>query len=45
MDIHGVKAYSTIGVDPQTHHMTGVIDQLNRGPRPSECPGGQFRTR
>jgi len=27
MDIHGVKAHSTIGVDPQTHHMTGVIDQ------------------
>ncbi len=27
MDIHGVKAHSTIGIDPQTHHMTGVIDQ------------------
>lgn len=27
MDIHGVKAHSTIDVDPQTYHMTGVIDQ------------------
>jgi hypothetical protein len=27
MDIHGVKVHSTIGIDPQTHHMTGVIDQ------------------
>jgi hypothetical protein len=27
MDIEGVKIHSTIGVDPQTHHMTGVIDQ------------------
>jgi hypothetical protein len=27
MDIQGVKVHSTIGIDPQTHHMTGVIDQ------------------
>ncbi len=27
MDLEGVKVHSTIGVDPQTHHMTGVIDQ------------------
>jgi len=27
MEIHGVKVHSTIGIDPQTHHMTGVIDQ------------------
>ncbi|GGJ01095.1 hypothetical protein GCM10008995_08710 [Halobellus salinus] len=26
-DLEGVKIHSTIGVDPQTHHMTGVIDQ------------------
>jgi hypothetical protein len=27
MDIQGVKVHSTIGIDPQTHNMTGVIDQ------------------
>jgi hypothetical protein len=27
MDLEGVKVHSTIGIDPQTHHMTGVIDQ------------------
>jgi len=27
MDIQGVKVHSTIGIDSQTHHMTGVIDQ------------------
>jgi hypothetical protein len=26
-DLEGVKVHSTIGVDPQTHCMTGVIDQ------------------
>ena len=26
-DLEGVKIHSTIGLDPQTHHMTGVIDQ------------------
>jgi hypothetical protein len=26
-DLEGVKVHSTIGVDPQTHRMTGVIDQ------------------
>jgi hypothetical protein len=27
MDIQGVKVHSTIGINPQTYHMTGVIDQ------------------
>ncbi|AUX10626.1 transposase [Halalkaliarchaeum desulfuricum] len=27
MDLEGVKLHSTIGIDPQTHNMTGVIDQ------------------
>jgi hypothetical protein len=27
MDLEGVKLHSTIGVNPQTHRMTGVIDQ------------------
>jgi hypothetical protein len=26
-DLEGVKVHSTIGLDPQTHRMTGVIDQ------------------
>jgi len=26
-DLEGVKVHTTIGIDPQTHHMTGVIDQ------------------
>jgi len=26
-DLEGVKVHSTIGLDPQTRHMTGVIDQ------------------
>ena len=26
-DLEGVKVHSTIGIDPQTHRMTGVIDQ------------------
>lgn len=26
-DLEGVKVHSTIGLDPQTHHMTGIIDQ------------------
>jgi hypothetical protein len=26
-DLDGVKVHSTIGLDPQTHRMTGVIDQ------------------
>lgn len=27
MDLEGVKVHSTIGIHPQTHRMTGVIDQ------------------
>jgi hypothetical protein len=27
MDLEGVKIHSTIGIHPQTHRMTGVIDQ------------------
>jgi hypothetical protein len=27
MDLEGVKVHSTIGIQPQTHRMTGVIDQ------------------
>jgi len=27
MDLEGVKLHSTIGINPQTHRMTGVIDQ------------------
>jgi len=27
MDLEGVKLHSTIGIHPQTHRMTGVIDQ------------------
>ncbi len=27
MELEGVKVHSTIGIDPHTHHMTGVIDQ------------------
>jgi hypothetical protein len=26
-DLEGIKVHTTIGLDPQTHHMTGVIDQ------------------
>ena len=26
-DLEGVKVHTTIGLDPQTHHMTGIIDQ------------------
>jgi len=29
-DLEGVKVHSTIGLDPQTHRMTGVIDQQPR---------------